>query len=182
LSLCAADDLSRFGDIAVDSVGESLSRRLSSLDRARFGEFCFPPFEPRGGRLTTIKRLSFTVKDYAAFLSQDLGGIPRRTVLALPVYNGSLDWYDLPLVWYDIVPGTTKQSRMGKNGLKRAHYKMREVPVKSDKDSTFNDRRFSVAPMMDWTDRHSCGAKPPVFSPTGPCASIHGAVGRLTPC
>jgi tRNA-dihydrouridine synthase A len=31
---------------------------------------------------------------------------------------------------------------------------MREVPVKSGKVSTFNDHRFSVAPMMEWTDRH----------------------------
>ena len=31
---------------------------------------------------------------------------------------------------------------------------MREVPVKSEEVSTFNAWRFSVAPMMDWTDRH----------------------------
>jgi tRNA-dihydrouridine synthase A len=31
---------------------------------------------------------------------------------------------------------------------------MREVPVRSNKVSAFNDWRFSTAPMMDWTDRH----------------------------
>jgi tRNA-dihydrouridine synthase A len=31
---------------------------------------------------------------------------------------------------------------------------MREVLVKSDNVKTFSDWRFSVAPMMDWTDRH----------------------------
>ena len=31
---------------------------------------------------------------------------------------------------------------------------MREVPVKSEKVSTFNKWRFCTAPMMDWTDRH----------------------------
>src|SRR4051812_37044137 len=31
---------------------------------------------------------------------------------------------------------------------------MLEVPVKSDKVSGFSAWRFSVAPMMDWTDRH----------------------------
>ncbi len=31
---------------------------------------------------------------------------------------------------------------------------MREVPVKMDKVSSFNDWRFCTAPMMDWTDRH----------------------------
>ena len=55
--------------------------------------------------------------------------------------------------WYDIVvPGTTKQSRTGKNGPKRAAKKMPEVPVKSDKVSVFSDHRFSVAPMMDWVE------------------------------
>jgi tRNA-dihydrouridine synthase A len=31
---------------------------------------------------------------------------------------------------------------------------MREMPVKSDKMSHFNEWRFCAAPMMDWTDRH----------------------------
>src|SRR5258708_8834631 len=31
---------------------------------------------------------------------------------------------------------------------------MREVPIKSEKVSIFNAWRFSIAPMMDWTDRH----------------------------
>ena len=31
---------------------------------------------------------------------------------------------------------------------------MQEVSIKSDKVGIFNDWRFSVAPMMDWTDRH----------------------------
>jgi tRNA-dihydrouridine synthase A len=31
---------------------------------------------------------------------------------------------------------------------------MQEMAVKSNKVSIYSDRRFSVAPMMDWTDRH----------------------------
>src|ERR1700716_4339038 len=31
---------------------------------------------------------------------------------------------------------------------------MQEVPIESKQVSVFNDWRFSIAPMMDWTDRH----------------------------
>src|SRR3982074_1758759 len=31
---------------------------------------------------------------------------------------------------------------------------MQQVPLKSDKISTFNAWRFSIAPMMEWTGRH----------------------------
>src|SRR3954453_17197802 len=50
--------------------------------------------------------------------------------------------------------GTTKQSRMVKNRRKQAAGEMREVSAKSNEVSVFNDWRFCIAPMMDWTDRH----------------------------
>src|SRR5450631_2799497 len=37
---------------------------------------------------------------------------------------------------------------------KRADWKMREVTAKPKKVSSLGDWRFSVGPMMDWTDRH----------------------------
>jgi len=89
-----------------------------------------------------------------ASLTQDLRGKPRRAVLARSCYDCSRRRHDIAPEWYDIVvPGTTKQSRTVKNGQKQAAAPMKEEAVKSKQVSNQSHWRFSIAPMMDWSEK-----------------------------
>ena len=43
---------------------------------------------------------------------------------------------------------------MAENKPERAEIRQPEMPVESDKVSKTKDRRYAIAPMMEWTDRH----------------------------